>query len=131
MDSPGKAIFKQERVTKGGSVFFVYKFRTMVNEAEKLTGPVLSERDDPRITRIGHFLRKTRIDEFPQFINVLKGEMSIVGPRPEREHFIDEFVSSEPQYRSRLNVKAGITGMAQVYGKYSTLMEPAIKKSID
>jgi exopolysaccharide biosynthesis polyprenyl glycosylphosphotransferase len=127
VDSPGTMYFKQRRVTEGNREFDVYKFRTMVRDAETMTGPVMATQNDPRITRLGSFLRKTRLDEIPQFINVVRGEMSIVGPRPERNHFIDEFVKESPQFRSRLNVKAGITGMAQVYGKYSTYMADKLK----
>ncbi len=127
LDSPGTIYFKQRRVTEGNREFDVYKFRTMISGAENMTGPVLATQNDPRITRFGSFLRRTRLDEIPQFINVVRGEMSIVGPRPERNHFIDEFVKENPQFRSRLNVKAGITGMAQVYGKYSTYMADKLK----
>ncbi len=116
----GPAIFSQERTTRWNKEFKLYKFRTMVINAEQMTGPVLASERDPRITPIGAFLRATRIDELPQFFNVLKGEMSIVGPRPERKFFIDQFTKDIPNFEYRLAVKAGITGLAQVMGKYTT-----------
>ena len=112
--------FLQERAGAKGKVFKTIKFRTMIKDAEKYTGPVLSNENDPRITRIGKFLRKTGIDEIPQFINVLKGEMSVVGPRPERPEIISEIKKIIPEYDLRLNVKPGITGFAQLTGKYDT-----------
>lgn len=120
IDSKGGIFYTQERVTYKGKTFKLLKFRTMVNDAEKATGPVLCEQDDPRVTRLGKFLRKTRLDELPQLFNILWGDMSIVGPRPERQCFIDEFVSQVPSYKYRFNAKAGLTGLAQVLGKYST-----------
>ncbi|KNY26830.1 sugar transferase [Pseudobacteroides cellulosolvens] len=116
----GPVIFSQERTTRWNKEFNLYKFRTMVINAEQMTGPVLASERDPRITPIGAFLRATRIDELPQFFNVLKGEMSIVGPRPERKFFIDQFTKDIPNFEYRLAVKAGITGLAQVMGKYTT-----------
>jgi lipopolysaccharide/colanic/teichoic acid biosynthesis glycosyltransferase len=89
-------------------------------DAEKYTGPVLATADDPRITRVGRFIRATRIDELPQLVNVLIGDMSIVGPRPERPFFVEMLKKELPEYVQRSNVKPGITGMAQVYGKYNT-----------
>ena len=120
IDSRGKIFYTQERVTYKGKAFKVLKFRTMVDDAEKSTGPVLCELHDPRITRLGNFLRKTRLDELPQLFNIILGDMSIVGPRPERQFFIDEFITEVPSYKYRFNVKAGLTGLAQVLGKYST-----------
>jgi len=127
--SPGPIFYTQERMGLNGKKFIVYKFRTMFDNAEKLTGPVMAMEDDPRITRIGKFLRTTRIDELPQFINVLKGEMSVVGPRPERPVFVNEFTAADPSFEYRMKVKPGITGLAQVLGKYST--EPENKLRYD
>ena len=116
VDSKGKIIYKQKRITKSGKEFTIYKFRTMVENAEKETGPVLAKKDDNRITRIGKVLRKTRLDELPQFFNVLKGDMSIVGPRPERREIIDEIIKEVPKYKEREQVKAGITCIAHIKG---------------
>lgn len=106
-----------------GKPFRVYKFRTMVTDAEKHCGPIWATKNDPRITRLGRLLRKTRIDEMPQLINVLRGEMSIVGPRPERPFFIQKLSAEVPQYTNRLNVLPGITGLAQVEGGYDQTMD--------
>lgn len=127
--SPGPVFYTQERVGLNGSKFTVYKFRTMIDNAEELTGPVLATEEDPRITKVGKFLRATRLDELPQFINVLKGEMSVVGPRPERPVFAAEFAAADESFEYRLKVKPGITGLAQVLGKYST--EPDNKLRYD
>lgn len=123
----GPILFRQQRLTKDNKPFNLIKFRTMVPDAEKHTGPVLATDKDPRITRLGRFMRKTRIDELPQFINILKGEMSIVGPRPERQFFIEQFVKENPNYKFRLNVKAGVTGLAQSLGKYNTTFEDKLR----
>jgi len=127
--SPGKALYTQRRVTKGGMVFTMYKFRSMRHDSEVATGAVWAEEDDPRVTKVGAFIRKTRIDELPQFINVLKGEMSIVGPRPERPMFTAEFNRTIPGFTKRLTVKPGLTGLAQVNGGYE--MSPSEKLSHD
>lgn len=117
----GKPIFYiQRRVGLNGKVFNLIKFRTMIKDAEKFTGPVLSSEKDPRITKVGKFLRKTGFDEIPQFLNVLKGDMSIVGPRPERPELIVKILNEIPDFNLRLAVKPGITGFAQMYGKYDT-----------
>ena len=105
-----------------GQPFNIYKFRTMVSDAEQ-SGPVLASENDPRITRMGRIFRKTRIDEIPQFINVLKGEMSIIGPRPERSFFINQMKSEVPDFPARLLVKPGITGLAQVENGYTQTLE--------
>jgi len=127
MDSPGPVFLSQERLSVNGNSFRLLKFRTMVDDAEKLSGPVLAEIDDPRITRVGKFLRRTRFDEVPQLLNVLKGEMSVVGPRPERPYFVERFSREIPAYSYRLEMKAGVTGLAQVAGKYSTTPEDKLR----
>lgn len=127
----GKPIFYlQERAGINGRVFKTIKFRTMIKDAEKYTGAVLSSGNDPRITKVGRFLRKTGLDETPQFFNVLKGEMSVVGPRPERPELIAEIGKKTPDFDLRLKVKPGITGYAQLYGKYDTPFEKKLKMDL-
>lgn len=126
----GNIFYKQERVTEDEKVFNVLKFRTMVMNAEKLTGPVLAGDEDPRITKIGKILRATRLDELPQFFNILFGSMSVVGPRPERPFFVEQFKEEIPDYKYRTIVKAGLTGLAQVLGKYSTTPEDKVRYDI-
>jgi lipopolysaccharide/colanic/teichoic acid biosynthesis glycosyltransferase len=106
-----------------GQIFYLHKFRTMVVDAEKGCGPIWAKKEDPRITNIGKVLRKTRIDELPQLLNVLKGEMSLVGPRPERYHFVKDFMQKIDRYPHRLKVKPGITGLAQVENGYDSSFE--------
>ncbi|MEN8209536.1 MAG: sugar transferase [Candidatus Fermentibacteria bacterium] len=128
LDSKGPVFYRQERVGKGGRIFRVFKFRSMVNDAEKRSGPVWAGRNDSRITRIGRFLRKSRLDEIPQLLNVLRGEMSIVGPRPERPVFVEELRKMYPFYQKRLTIKPGLTGWAQVKLEYDTDMESVANK---
>lgn len=123
----GSIFYSQKRLGQQNKEFIIYKFRSMVEGAEKLTGPVLAGQDDPRITKFGHFIRKTRIDELPQLFNVLRGDMSIVGPRPEREFFIKQFEIEHSSYKYRSTVKPGITGYAQIMGKYTTSVEDKLR----
>lgn len=123
----GPIFYAQERLTRNGNVFRVLKFRSMVPNAEKLSGPVLAGENDPRITKVGKLMRATRMDEIPQILNILKGDMSIVGPRPERPFFTDKFCEQTPQYAGRMKVKAGLTGLAQVEGKYNTSFEDKLR----
>lgn len=120
LESRGPVLFRQIRQGENGSTFELYKFRSMVVDAEKETGPVLATAGDARVTRLGRFLRASRLDELPQIINVLKGDMSIVGPRPERPEFVAMYAESYPNFRLREVVKPGLTGFAQVMGRYLT-----------
>ena len=128
LDSPGPLFYRQTRVGRGSRRFEVIKLRTMQPDAEQSTGAVWAATDDPRITRFGRWLRKSRLDELPQVINVLRGEMSIVGPRPERPEFIDELARQIPFYRARLAVKPGLTGWAQVRFGYGSSVDDARTK---
>ena len=116
IDSRGGVFYRQKRVGINGREFDLVKFRSMREKAEVETGPVWAVKGDPRVTRIGRLLRRLSLDEFPQLINILKGDMSLVGPRPERPHFVDQFGSRVPKYMERLRVKSGMTGWAQVNG---------------
>ena len=128
IDTPGPVFHKQERVGLRGKKFTLVKFRSMVSDAEKHTGPVWAEKNDKRITRIGRVIRPYRLDELPQIINVLKGEMSFVGPRPERPAFVEHLKKSIPFYRLRLTVHPGITGWAQVKHTYDQSVDDVRKK---
>jgi len=128
LTSRGSALYRQERLGRDSQPFELLKFRTMVTDAEKLTGPIWAAEDDPRITRLGKVLRKTRIDEIPQLINVLRGEMSLVGPRPERAVFIRQLAEKIPFYAERLLVPPGITGWAQVMFPYAASVEDSRRK---
>ncbi len=123
IETEGEVFFRQDRCGINGSIFQIYKFRSMRKDAEKHTGPVWSQKDDPRITKVGKFIRRVRIDEIPQMINVLKGEMSLVGPRPERPFFVEKLSDEIPYYKRRLKVRPGITGWAQVKHKYDETIE--------
>ncbi|WPD19715.1 sugar transferase [Thermaerobacter composti] len=120
VEDRGPVLYRQQRVGRDGKLFDLIKFRTMVPDAERELGPVWAQQEDPRITRIGQLLRSTHLDELPQLVNVLRGDMSLVGPRPERPALVKEFVARNPVYRVREAVKPGITGLAQVLGRYDT-----------
>jgi sugar transferase (PEP-CTERM system associated) len=128
LDSPGPVFFSQSRVGERRRLYRVHKFRSMVQDAEKLSGPVWAQENDSRITRVGRILRRLRIDELPQLWNVLKGEMSFVGPRPERELFVQELEKIVPYYSERFSVKPGISGWAQVNYGYGASTLDAIEK---
>jgi len=128
IDSRGSVIFSQERVGQKNKIYRMHKFRSMVEDAEKSSGPVWARDDDPRITRVGKIIRKFRLDEIPQLWNVLKGEMSFVGPRPERPVFVEELERIIPYFGVRSSVKPGITGWAQVCYGYANTVEDAIEK---
>jgi sugar transferase (PEP-CTERM system associated) len=128
LSSPGPVLYRQDRVGRDGVIFRCYKFRTMRSDAEADTGPTWATDDDPRITRVGRFLRKTRMDEIPQLWNVLKGDMSLVGPRPERPEFVAAFNQTIPYYHLRHAVRPGITGWAQTLYKYGSSVEDAKEK---
>ena len=123
----GPVFYTQTRLTKDGKEFSIYKFRTMVVDAEKKSGPVKAGDKDPRILPVGHFLRATRMDELPQLINILKGDMSLVGPRPERPELARIITKNIPEFEYRLKVKAGLTGYAQIYGRYCTTSYDKLK----
>ena len=126
--SRGPVLYRQVRVGKNGAPFVVYKFRSMRDDAEAGTGAVWASKDDPRTTAIGKWLRQVRLDELPQFFNVLRGEMSLVGPRPERPEFVKTLSEQIPYYRQRHCVKPGITGWAQINHKYGDTLEDTITK---
>lgn len=125
IDSPGPVIFSQERLGKDGAPFLIYKFRSMKVDAER-NGPKWAAENDDRCTRIGKILRKARLDEIPQLLNILEGDMSFVGPRPERDFFYQKFETYIPGFRNRLAVKPGLTGLAQVNGGYDLRPEEKI-----
>jgi exopolysaccharide biosynthesis polyprenyl glycosylphosphotransferase len=128
LDSKGPALFLQDRVGRDGLNFTLYKFRSMRADAEDESGPVWATDEDPRVTRVGSFLRRSRIDEIPQLYNVLVGDMSLVGPRPEREHFVDQLAEDIPWFRQRHLVKPGVTGWAQINYPYGNTAEDARQK---
>ena len=120
IEDKGPVFYKQKRVTIGGKTFDILKFRSMIVDAEKPGISIPATGDDPRITKVGKVIRAMRIDELPQILNILKGDMSIVGPRPERVEHVEEYTKSIPEFEFRLKVKGGLTGYAQIYGKYNT-----------
>jgi lipopolysaccharide/colanic/teichoic acid biosynthesis glycosyltransferase len=128
LTSPGPSIFKQKRVGQNGVDFFLYKFRSMYVDAEARTGPVWASKNDPRITPVGRWLRLLRLDELPQFFNVIRGEMALVGPRPERPEFCAVLEKQIPFYHQRHVVKPGITGWAQINHKYAETIEDTSTK---
>ena len=128
LTSVGPILYKQERVGKGGRFYMIFKFRSMKVDAEKLSGPMWAQENDSRLTSIGNFLRKSHLDELPQLFNVLKGEMSIIGPRPERPYFVGKLKDEVPMCLDRLDVKPGITGLAQVRNKYDETLQDVKKK---
>lgn len=128
LDSHGPVFFSQERVGKDGKLFMMYKFRTMVTDAEKKTGPVWARENDPRLTFIGRILRKSKVDELPQLANLVKGNMTLVGPRPERPFFVNYFMERVPGYARRLDVLPGITGLAQLRNGYDQDAMDVIRK---
>jgi len=128
IDSKGGVFYRQKRTGEGGKVYKIFKFRSMVANAEKETGAVWAGKNDARVTKIGKILRKSRIDEVPQFLNVLSGDMAVVGPRPERPEIIEELRTIYPFYDKRLTVKPGITGWAQVNLEYDISLEDVSKK---
>lgn len=128
LTSPGPVLYRQQRVGKNNRTFTLYKFRSMARDAEARTGAVWATRNDPRITPVGRWLRRLRLDELPQLLNVLKGEMCIVGPRPERPEFVADLEKRIPYYRQRHCIKPGITGWAQIKHKYGDTVEDAIAK---
>jgi exopolysaccharide biosynthesis polyprenyl glycosylphosphotransferase len=127
-ETPGPILFSQKRLGKGKKPFRIFKFRTMIDGAEKKTGPVWARKNDPRITKIGKILRQTHLDELPQLINVLKGNMSLVGPRPEREEFVEYLRKVIPNYDERFKIKPGITGLAQIRYKYDETIRDVRRK---
>ncbi len=130
IDTPGPIFYTQRRVGFRGKKFSLIKFRSMIQDAEKYTGPIWAKKDDKRITRMGRIMRPFRLDELPQLINVLLGDMSFIGPRPERPHFVSKFVSQIPLYSLRHTVHPGITGLAQVKYSYDRTIED-VKKKLD
>ncbi len=128
LESGFPVLYRQERVGLGGKIFTIYKFRSMVQNAEKDGAPQWAQAGDARVTRFGNFIRKVRIDELPQIFNVLRGDMSFVGPRPERPFFVDQLIEQVPYYAARHSVKPGITGWAQVRYPYGASLEDAIEK---
>jgi putative colanic acid biosynthesis UDP-glucose lipid carrier transferase len=125
--SGGNVFFRQQRIGKNGTPFYIYKFRSMCIDAENC-GPQLAKDNDPRITAWGRIMRKTRLDELPQFINVFLGQMSIVGPRPERHFFIEKIIEKAPEYKKLLSIKPGITSIGQVKYGYAENVEQMIER---
>ncbi len=131
LSDPGPVFYRQIRLTKDGKKFEIYKFRTMVQDAEANGKALLASENDPRILPVGKFLRRCRLDELPQLLNIWRGDMSLVGPRPERPELAEEIEKTIPEFRYRLKVKAGLTGYAQVYGKYNTTAYDKLKLDLN
>lgn len=127
LEDGGPIFYKQERLGKNNKKFYIYKIRSMKIDAEKIGGAQWAEKDDPRITKIGKFIRKTRIDEIPQLFNILNGEMSLIGPRPERPELTYKFEEEIPGFINRLKIKPGLTGLAQVNGGYEISPEEKLR----
>jgi exopolysaccharide biosynthesis polyprenyl glycosylphosphotransferase len=128
LESGGPVLYRQRRMGRNGVDFDMLKFRSMVRDAEKKSGPIWAGQDDPRVTRVGRIIRRVRLDELPQLINVLRGEMSFVGPRPERRHFVEQLEQEIPYYALRMTVRPGLTGWAQVQYRYGATVEDAREK---
>jgi lipopolysaccharide/colanic/teichoic acid biosynthesis glycosyltransferase len=127
LESPGPTLYSQVRAGEFGKLFTIYKFRSMRTDAEK-TGAQFAQENDPRVTRVGKFIRKSRLDELPQLWNVLRGDMSMVGPRPERPVFIEQLEQQVPFFKQRLYVKPGVTGHAQVRCRYGASTDDMVEK---
>jgi sugar transferase (PEP-CTERM system associated) len=128
LTSPGPALYSQRRVGKDGRLFTIYKFRSMRQDAEARTGAVWSTENDPRVTKFGRFIRRTRLDELPQLWNVMVGDMSLIGPRPERPEFVSSLTEQIPYYGQRHVVRPGLTGWAQIRHRYGSSVEDAMQK---
>ena len=124
----GPSIYKQERIGLGGQPFYIYKFRSMVVDAEKEGEELLQKENDPRLTRIGKFLRNHHLDELPQLWNVLKGDMSFIGPRPERKYFIDQIMQIDPRYEQLYQLRPGVTSYATLYNGYTDTMDKMLRR---
>lgn len=124
----GPAFYKQERIGKGGHPFFIYKFRSMIIDAEKEGEELLQQENDPRLTKIGRFMRKHHLDELPQLWNVLKGDMSFVGYRPERKYYIDQIMEHDSRYEQLYQIRPGVTSYATLYNGYTDTMEKMLKR---
>lgn len=124
----GPVIYKQERIGRFGRPFYIYKFRSMIVDAEKEGAELLQQENDPRLTKTGKFLRDHHLDELPQFWNVLVGDMSFVGPRPERKYFINQIMQHDPRYECLYQIRPGITSMATIYNGYTDTMEKMLKR---
>lgn len=129
-DSKGNVFFKQERLGKDGKIFEIYKFRTMIENAEKVGTGIFTSDGDPRITKVGHFLRKTSLDELPQFINIIKGEMSFIGPRPPVPYHPYKYEDYSDHQKQRFTMKPGVTGMAQAYGRNTLTWDQRIEYDV-
>ena len=128
LSASGPAIYRQERIGRGGKPFFIYKFRTMVEDSEVGGIPLLAEENDVRLTKVGRFLRSRHLDELPQLWNVLRGDMSFVGYRPERKYFIDKIMEIRPDYAELYKIRPGITSFATLYNGYTNTMEKMIRR---